>query len=53
MMAYVCLAACVIAEFVCLTKLAIHFDKWWIVLFALLLTFSVKGGKTDKPPEDG
>lgn len=27
---------------VCMTLLAIHFDKWWIVLFALLFGFSYK-----------
>lgn len=37
---------------VCLTWLAIQFDKWWIVLFALLFSTSYKvtkkeGGKDE------
>jgi len=35
---------------VCLTLLAIHFDKWWIVLFALLFGFSYK--KNDDTEDD-
>lgn len=32
---------------VCFTHLAIHFDKWWIVLFALLFSVSYKSKKED------
>ena len=30
------------APVACLTLLALHFDKWWIVLFAILFSFSYK-----------
>lgn len=37
---------------ICLTLVAIHFEKWWIVLFALLFGFNYKssdkeGGKDE------
>lgn len=32
---------------VCLTCLAIHFDKWWIALFALLFGVSYKSTNKD------
>ena len=37
--------SCAVANIVsvaCFTTLAIHFEKWWIVLFALLFLVSVK-----------
>lgn len=33
---------------ICLTVLAIHFDKWWIVLFAVLFSFSYESNKKGK-----
>ena len=27
---------------ICLTILAVHFDKWWIILFSLLLSVGIK-----------
>lgn len=33
---------------VCFTVLAIHFDKWWIALFALLFMMTVENKKDDK-----
>lgn len=39
----------IIASF---TTLAIHFYKWWIVLFAALFTFGWKSKNTDEPPEE-
>lgn len=32
---------------VCLTLLAIHFDKWWIVLFSLLFGCSFTSTKKE------
>jgi len=32
---------------ICLTLLAIHFDKWWIVLFSLLFSYSFKSNKEE------
>lgn len=39
----------------CWTALAIHFDKWWIALFAALCFSSLKTEKTDdkQEKEDG
>lgn len=31
----------------CLTLLAIHFDKWWIVLFSLLFSFTYKSNQKE------
>lgn len=28
-----------VSALVCFTVLAVHFDKWWIVMFALLFMF--------------
>jgi len=36
---------------VCLTWLAVHFEKWWIVLFALLFTVSYKSSKKEASDE--
>ena len=36
---------------VCLTCQAIYFDKWWIVLFALLFTVSYKSRKNEDTHE--
>ena len=33
-----------IANMACFTILAITFNKWWIILFAFLFSYSVKGG---------
>lgn len=33
---------------VCLTLLAVHFDKWWLVLFALLFSFSYKPNQKEE-----
>lgn len=35
------------APVVCLTYLAAYFDKWWIVLFALLFGCSYKTSKKE------
>jgi predicted secreted protein len=38
---------------VCLTLLAVHFEKWWIVLFALLFGVSYKStSKEDEKDEN-
>ncbi len=44
-------AICNMTTVGCLTLLAIHFDKWWIVLFAALLLFSVKDNNADRRGE--
>ena len=31
-----------IVSIICFTILAIHFEKWWIVLFAYFFIFSVR-----------
>lgn len=31
-----------VISIICFTILAIHFDKWWIVLFTLLLSCGIK-----------
>ena len=31
-----------IISIICFTVLAIHFEKWWIVLFAYFFIFSVR-----------
>ena len=36
----------------CFTFLAIHFEKWWIALFAILFMFSYKSTNTDDEEED-
>ena len=38
-------AICNAASVACFTALAIHFEKWWIVLFAYFFVFTYKSGK--------
>ena len=36
-----------IISIICFTHLAIHFDKWWISLFASLFMFSLRNKDKD------
>ena len=44
-------AICNIAIIVSFTMLALHFGKWWIVLFAAFFVFSYKNKDDDKLKE--
>lgn len=48
--AFVCIANIAIVGI--FAKLAIHFDKWWIILFALLGMASYKADKPAKEQTD-
>lgn len=36
----------------CFTALSIYFNKWWIVLFAVLFVYGIKSKETDEQPKE-
>lgn len=51
-MSYIAWAVCNMTIIGCFTALAIHFDKWWLVLFSMLFTFSIESqGNRQKKEE--
>lgn len=50
-MIYIAWALAEIANITVFGLLAWHFDKWWIVLFAVLTSNSIKCGNKEKADE--